>query len=104
MDDLRGTPLSVGTLEEIIDENHAIVSASVGPEYYVSILSIVDKGQLEPGSSVLLHHKTNSVVGLLQDEADPMVSVMKASSIEPPVSAAFANLAVLIVVVIGGCG
>ncbi|GBG00624.1 26S proteasome regulatory subunit-like [Raphidocelis subcapitata] len=57
VDDLRGSPLSVGSLEEIIDENHAIVSSAVGPEYYVSILSFVDKSQLEPGCSVLLHNK-----------------------------------------------
>lgn len=57
MDDLRGTPMSIGTLEEIIDENHAIVSSSVGPEYYVNILSFVDKNQLEPGCSILLHNK-----------------------------------------------
>ena len=43
VDDLRGSPMSVGTLEEIIDENHAIVSTSVGSEHYVSILSFVDK-------------------------------------------------------------
>jgi hypothetical protein len=43
VDDLRGSPMSVGNLEEIIDDNHAIVSSSVGPEYYVSILSFVDK-------------------------------------------------------------
>ncbi|OMO57194.1 hypothetical protein CCACVL1_25935 [Corchorus capsularis] len=48
VDDLRGSPMSVGNLEELIDENHAIVSSSV-----------------------------LSVVGLLQDEVDPMVSVMK---------------------------
>ncbi|KAK9806638.1 hypothetical protein WJX73_003061 [Symbiochloris irregularis] len=77
VEDLRGSPLTVGTLEEIIDENHAIVSSSVGPEYYVSILSFVDKTQLEPGCSVLLHNKVLAVVGILQDEADPMVSVMK---------------------------
>jgi ATP-dependent 26S proteasome regulatory subunit len=57
VDDLRGTPMSVGTLEEIIDDNHAIVSTSVGSEHYVSILSFVDKDQLEPGCSVLLNHK-----------------------------------------------
>ena len=45
----RGTPMSVGSLEEIIDDNHAIVSTSVGSEHYVSILSFVDKDQLEPG-------------------------------------------------------
>ena len=77
VDDLRGSPMSVGSLEEIIDENHAIVSSAVGPEYYVNMLSFVDKGVLEPGSSVLLHNKVLSVVGTLTDEADPMVSVMK---------------------------
>ena len=41
--------MSVGSLEEIIDDNHAIVSTSVGSEHYVSILSFVDKDQLEPG-------------------------------------------------------
>jgi len=77
VDDMRGSPMSVGTLEEIIDENHAIVSSSVGPEYYVSMMSFVDKTQLEPGCNVLLHNKVLSVVGILNDEADPMVSVMK---------------------------
>ena len=57
VDDLRGSPMSVGNLEEIIDENHAIVSSSVGPEYYVNILSFVDKDQLEPGCAILMHNK-----------------------------------------------
>jgi len=69
--------MSVGNLEEIIDDSHAIVSSSVGPEYYVNILSFVDKGQLEPGCSVLMHNKALSIVGTLSDEVDPMVSVMK---------------------------
>lgn len=43
VDDLRGSPMAVGSLEEIIDENHAIVSTSVGSEHYVSIFSFVDK-------------------------------------------------------------
>jgi len=77
VDDLRGSPMSVGSLEEIIDDNHAIVSSSVGPEYYVSILSFVDKDNLEPGCSVLLHHKSSAIVGVLGDDTDPMVSVMK---------------------------
>lgn len=49
--------MHVGTMEEIIDDNHAIVSSSNGPEYYVSIMSFVDKDELQPGSSVLLHNK-----------------------------------------------
>ncbi|VDP96896.1 unnamed protein product [Trichobilharzia regenti] len=71
VDDLRGTPMSVGTLEEIIDDNHVVVSTSVGSEHYVSIFSFVDKGMLEPGCSV------HAVVGVLTDETDPMVTVIK---------------------------
>lgn len=77
VDELRGSPMLVGTLEEIIDDNHAIVNSSVGPEYYVPIMSFVDKDQIQPGCSVLLRDKTMTIVGLLQDEADPMVAVMK---------------------------
>lgn len=77
VDELRGSPMSIGTLEELIDENHAIVSSSIGPEYYVTICSFVDKDQLEPGCSILLHNKTLSVIGIMADEVDPMVSVMK---------------------------
>ena len=53
--------MSVGTLEEIIDDNHAIVSTSVGSEHYVSILSFVDKDMLEPGCTVLLNHKVTII-------------------------------------------
>ena len=77
VDDMRGSPMGVGNLEEMIDDDHAIVSSATGPEYYVSIMSFVDKDLLEPGASILLHHKTVSVVGVLTDDADPMVSVMK---------------------------
>lgn len=101
------------------------MSSSVGPEYYVNIMSFVDKSQarlpaqlresdplpsprqrsptfqrpdaplaltaqLEPGCSILMHNKVLSVVGILQDEADPMVSVMKvclsAAPFPPPLS------------------
>jgi 26S proteasome regulatory subunit T2 len=77
VEELRGSPMSVGTLEEIIDDNHAIVSTANGPTYYVSMMSFVDKDQIEPGCTILMHHKVLSVVGLLGDDVDPMVSVMK---------------------------
>merc|ERR1719460_2698826 len=77
LDDLRGSPMDVGSLEEFIDDNHCIVSTAMGPEYYVNILSFVNKDELEPGSSVLIHHKNLSVIGILGDEVDPLVSVMK---------------------------
>ena len=61
----------------MIDDNHAIVSTSMGPESYVTVLSFVNQDLLHTGCTVLLHNKTQSVVGILADEADPMVSVMK---------------------------
>lgn len=57
VEDLRGSPMTVGTLEEIIDDDHAVVSTTGGPEYYVTIMSFVDKDALEPGCTVLLHQK-----------------------------------------------
>eukprot|EP01057_Protomagalhaensia_wolfi_P003888 Protomagalhaensia_wolfi_Nauph_80__3887@NODE_393_length_2614_cov_127_829515_g297_i0_p1_GENE_NODE_393_length_2614_cov_127_829515_g297_i0NODE_393_length_2614_cov_127_829515_g297_i0_p1_ORF_typecomplete_len449_score103_76AAA/PF00004_29/3_6e42Prot_ATP_ID_OB/PF16450_5/6_4e12RuvB_N/PF05496_12/3_1e11AAA_lid_3/PF17862_1/8_2e11AAA_2/PF07724_14/2_4e03AAA_2/PF07724_14/1_1e08AAA_5/PF07728_14/1_5e08DUF815/PF05673_13/2_6e07AAA_22/PF13401_6/5_1e06IstB_IS21/PF01695_17/2e06NBARC/PF00931_22/1_7NBARC/PF00931_22/0_00 len=77
INDLRGSPLTIGNLKELIDESHAIVSSSVGPDHYVNILSIVDKEQLVPDANVLLHNKVMAVVGVLQNDVDPLVSVMK---------------------------
>lgn len=73
---LRGTPIQIGTLEEIINEENAIVSVG-NSEYYVRILSIVDKDQLELGGNVLLRNEGYHIVGILQDEADPLLNVMK---------------------------
>eukprot|EP00827_Trimyema_finlayi_P001022 TRINITY_DN1334_c0_g1_i3.p1 TRINITY_DN1334_c0_g1~~TRINITY_DN1334_c0_g1_i3.p1 ORF type:complete len:361 (-),score=116.31 TRINITY_DN1334_c0_g1_i3:90-1151(-) len=77
VDEMRGNPMEVGNLEEFIDENHAIVSSNIGPEFYVAITSFVDKDQLEPGTSVLLHHRNQTIVGILQDDSDPLLNVMK---------------------------
>ncbi|EGG19240.1 26S proteasome ATPase 1 subunit [Cavenderia fasciculata] len=77
IDEIRGDPLTVGSLEEVIDDNHAIVSNAVGPEHYVRIMSFVDKSKLFLGATVLLHNKTLSVVGVIDSEVDPMVNVMK---------------------------
>ncbi|KAK6353602.1 ATPase of 26S proteasome regulatory subunit 4 [Orbilia brochopaga] len=77
VDDMRGSPMGVGNLEEMIDDDHAIVSSATGPEYYVSIMSFVDKDLLEPNATVLLHHKSVSIVGVLTEASDPLISVMK---------------------------
>ena len=73
---LRGSPITIGTLEEIITEENAIVSVG-SSEYYVRILTIVDKEQLELGCSVLVRNEGYHIVGVLADEADPLLNVMK---------------------------
>jgi len=77
VNDLMGTPTMIGTLDEIIDDNHAIVSTNHGSQYYTNICSFVDKDQIEPGCTVILNNKTMSVVGLLSDDTDNMIEVMK---------------------------
>ena len=49
----------------------------MGPEFYVPIMSFVDKDQLEPNSSILMNHRSQAVVGIMQDDTDPLLNVMK---------------------------
>ena len=77
VDDLRGTPMAVGTLEEIIDDNHAIVSTSVGSEYYVNMLSFVDKDLIEPGCTVLLNNKVcYSIIRCVTEFYNPQFNML----------------------------
>merc|ERR1711951_128407 len=48
-----------------------------GPQYYVNILSFVDKDLLEPSCTVLLNYKMYAVVGILSEDTDATVNVMK---------------------------
>ncbi|KAK2962150.1 putative 26S proteasome regulatory subunit 4 like protein [Blattamonas nauphoetae] len=78
VDEMRGSPMNIGTLEEMVDEDHAVVSSGEGgPDYYVSIMSFVDRDNLDIGSNILLHHRVHAVVGILSDDIDPLVNVMK---------------------------
>lgn len=82
IDELSGSPMIVGTLEEFIDEDHCIVSLSTSDlHYYVRILSFVDRKLLKLKSSVLLHPKAHHIVGVL-DKADTnrAVNAMKVES------------------------
>ncbi|GAB2291487.1 26S proteasome regulatory subunit 4 B [Dionaea muscipula] len=69
-------PLMIGILEEMVNDNHAVVDASDEGEIYVGIMSFVDKDQLVPGCSVLLNYGDLFVVGILQNDIDSTVSAM----------------------------
>jgi len=77
IEELRGLPLNVANLEEIIDDDHAIVSQYSGLDYYVPMLSIVDRDMLEPNCQVLCKDRSMHVCGVLVEDQDPTVSVMK---------------------------
>ncbi|XP_067132248.1 26S proteasome regulatory subunit 4-like [Centruroides vittatus] len=75
--ELRGSPMIVAILQELFEDDFAIVATSAGDEHFVPILSFVDKTQLELKCKVLLNHENYAVVGILQDDVRPFVSVMK---------------------------
>ncbi|BFU25963.1 26S protease regulatory subunit, putative [Entamoeba histolytica HM-1:IMSS-B] len=77
VEELRGSPLEVSKLHEMIDDHHAIISSGNTMQYCVPVLSIVDRELLEPGVQVLTHNHNKAIVGVLQNDEDPHVSVMK---------------------------
>ncbi|OHS94691.1 26S proteasome regulatory subunit 4 B [Tritrichomonas foetus] len=77
IDDIRGPTMSVAMLSEIIDDDHAIISRAQ-QEFYVPIASFVDRKALTLGSSVLVQqHIGMAIVGILDDDTNPLVNVMK---------------------------
>lgn len=75
---VQSVPLVIGQFLEIIDQNHGIVSSTTGSNYYVRILSTINRELLKPGASVVLHRHSNAVVDVLPPEADSSISMMAA--------------------------
>merc|ERR1719326_791967 len=82
---IQSVPLVIGQFLEIIDHNHGIVSSTTGSNYYVRILSTINREQLKPGASVALHRHSNAVVDVLPPEADSAISMLGANE-KPDVS------------------
>merc|ERR1719440_1445074 len=82
---IQSVPLVIGQFLEIIDANHGIVSSTTGSNYYVRILSTINRELLKPSSSVALHRHSNAVVEVLPPEADSSIALMGASE-RPDVS------------------
>lgn len=77
VENIRGETMIIGELEEVIDDEHAIVSIPGHGEHYVTIMSFVDKEMLELSGSVILDDKIKYIVGVLDDDTNPIVSGMK---------------------------
>jgi len=76
IDKIRQCPLSICNLEEMIDDDHCIIAPQSGVEFYVSMLSIVDKDLIEPNVQIITD-KHHHVVGILEDDQDPTVAALK---------------------------
>jgi 26S proteasome regulatory subunit T3 len=82
---IQSVPLTIGTFLEMIDEHHGIVTSTAGSNYYVRVLSTLDREKLKPNSSVALHRHAHSVVDILPPEADSTIQAMAVTE-KPDVS------------------
>ena len=71
---LKMPPLIVGHLQDILDHERAIVSSSNGTVFQVSLNQRLDPEALNPGTRVALNQDSLSVVEVLTEAWDPMVS------------------------------
>merc|ERR1719486_1613929 len=74
---IQSVPLVIGQFLEIIDHNHGIVGSTTGSNYYVRILSTLDRELLKPSASVALHKHSNALVDVLPPEADSSIQMMQ---------------------------
>lgn len=51
---------------------------SLGSNYYVRVLSTIDRELLKPNTSVALHRHSNSLVDVLPPEADSSIQLLGA--------------------------
>ena len=71
---LRAPPLIVGTLQDVLDAGRAIVRSSNGTVFQVSLNQRIDPEMLNPGTRVALNQDSLSLVEVLHDAWDPIVS------------------------------
>merc|ERR1719460_2012903 len=73
---VQSVPLVIGQFSEMVDQNRGIVSSTAGSNYFVRILSTLDRQLLKPSSSVALHRHSHAIVDILPPEADSTVQSM----------------------------
>ena len=73
---IQSVPLVIGQFLEMVDAETGIVSSTTGSNYYVRILSTLNRELLKPSSSVALHRHSNALVEILPPEADSSISLL----------------------------
>ncbi len=71
---MKKPPLIIGTLQDILDSDRAIVRSSNGTVFQVSLNQRIDPEKLKPGTRVALNQDTLAIIEVLHDAWDPMVS------------------------------
>lgn len=74
---IQTIPLVIGQFLELVDSNYAIVSSTAGSNYYVRVLSTLNRELLKPSASIGLHRHSHSVVEILPSETDASIQLMQ---------------------------
>ena len=75
---IQSVPLVIGQFLEMIDGASGIVTSTTGSNYYVSILSTLNREDLKANSSVALHRHSHALVDILPPEADSSIQLLTA--------------------------
>ncbi|PWA28233.1 hypothetical protein CCH79_00018565 [Gambusia affinis] len=78
---IQSIPLVIGQFLEAVDQNTAIVGSTTGSNYYVRILSTIDRELLKPNASVALHKHSNALVDVLPPEADSSIMMLTSGTL-----------------------
>ena len=62
-----------------------ICTVLAGSNYYVRILSTIDRELLKPNASVALHKHSNALVDVLPPEADSSIMMLTSGKHRPPI-------------------
>lgn len=76
---IQSVPLVIGQFLEMVDTNSGIVGSTTGSNYYVRILSTLNRELLKPSASIALHRHSNALVDILPPEADSSISLLTQS-------------------------
>jgi len=71
---LKTPPLIIGHIQDILGESDAIVRSSNGTVFQVSVNTHLNAEKLKPGTRVALNQDSLSIVDVLSDAWDPLVS------------------------------
>eukprot|EP01127_Copromyxa_protea_P004487 TRINITY_DN14347_c0_g1_i1.p1 TRINITY_DN14347_c0_g1~~TRINITY_DN14347_c0_g1_i1.p1 ORF type:complete len:416 (-),score=96.69 TRINITY_DN14347_c0_g1_i1:71-1318(-) len=73
---IQSVPLVIGQFIEMIDEHTGIVGSTTGSNYYVRVLSTLDRELLKPNTSVALHRHSHALVDILPPESDSTIQLL----------------------------
>src|SRR5688572_28509859 len=77
---IQSVPLVIGQFLEMIDSHTGIVGSTTGSNYYVRVLSTIDRELLKPAPSAALHRHSNALVDVLPPESDSSIQILQVRS------------------------